>query len=49
MQTVKKAELAPINMRRDPDNAKTIILDRWPTREEKAAFAEAVHKIRLRK
>jgi len=31
---------------RDPDNRHTVILDRWPTKEEKAQFAEDVRRTR---
>ena len=31
---------------KDPANQRTVILDRWPTREEKEQFAEDVRSVR---
>jgi len=33
-------------MERDPDNPNTVILDRWPTEEEKEQFSKDVRRVR---
>ncbi len=44
--TTRKPKAAGPKIAKDPDNKNTVILDRWPTKEEKEQFAKDVRKAR---